>query len=287
LLDVKIIAVEIDVHHHRRMNPSKAARKASFTAQWSPTTYLAFADERSRPFVDLLTPVHLDHIDTVVDLGCGPGHLTETLRRRWPDADIIGIDSSPEMIARATEGNSDPRVSYECADAATWTPDHAVDLLISNATLQWIPNHRQLFGRWLSFVRPGGVFGFQVPGNFAEPSHVLLHSRADTEPYAAYTSGREQPAAVDAATYLDDLSRLGTTVDAWETTYLHVLAGDDPVFEWIKGTGARPVLQALPEDLRETFEADYKQDLRAAYPPTPYGTVLPFRRVFVVARLPT
>jgi trans-aconitate 2-methyltransferase len=254
-------------------------------ALWNPATYLAFADERSRPFVDLLTPISLDRVESIADLGCGPGHLMPVLRARWPDAEILGIDSSPEMIDRATRDNADSRVTYECADAATWTPHRPVDLLVSNATLQWVPGHRDLLPRWVSFVGPGGVFAFQVPGNFDEPSHTLLHARADTHPYAAYTSGRERPAAVDAATYLDDLSTLGLSVNAWETTYLHVLCGEDPVFDWIKGTGARPVLQALPDDLRETFVAEYKNDLRAAYPRMPYGTVLPFRRVFVVARL--
>jgi trans-aconitate 2-methyltransferase len=256
-------------------------------AEWNPTTYLEFADERSRPFVDLLTPVSIDRAASIVDLGCGPGHLTPVLRARWPDADILGIDSSPEMISRATGDNADPRVSYECADAATWTPPRPVDLLVSNATLQWVPGHRDLLQRWVSFVRPGGAFAFQVPGNFDEPSHMLLHARADAAPYAAYTYGRERPAVLDAATYLDDLSRLGLSVDAWETTYLHVLPGDDPVFEWIKGTGARPVLQALPDDLRETFIEEYKRELRAAYPRMSYGTVLPFRRVFVVAQVPS
>jgi trans-aconitate 2-methyltransferase len=254
-------------------------------ARWSPTTYLEFADQRSRPFVDLLTPVSVEDVTSIVDLGCGPGHLSAVLRARWPDAEIVGIDSSPDMIARAQGSNTDRRVAYQCADAATWTPDRPVDLLVSNAALQWLPGHRQLLARWLSFVRPGGVFAFQVPGNFDEPSHTLLHACADIPPYAEHTAGRERPSAADATTYLDDLSRLGATVDAWETTYLQVLPGDDPVFEWMKGTGGRPVLQALPDELRETFVREYKRDLRAAYPRQPYGTVLPFRRVFVVARV--
>lgn len=250
-------------------------------AGWNPTTYLAFAEQRARPFVDLLSRIRLDAAETVVDLGCGPGHLTPLLRDRWPTAHIHGIDSSPEMIARAEAVNADPRVSYECADASE-VRLQPVDVLVSNAALQWIPDHRALLPRWAASVRPGGVLAFQVPGNFGEPSHVLLHELAADPRFAAYTSGLERPSADDAAAYLARLADLGLNVDAWETTYLHVLAGDDPVFDWIKGTGARPVLEALPDELRPMFVAEYRQLLRRAYPRHSFGTVLPFRRVFVV-----
>ncbi|MDQ3104084.1 MAG: methyltransferase domain-containing protein [Actinomycetota bacterium] len=252
-------------------------------ARWDPATYLRFADERTRPFADLLARVDSDPT-TIVDLGCGPGHLTAILRARWPRAAVVGVDSSPDMITRARAEATDPSVSYVEADLRDWRPRRAPDLLVSAATLQWVPGHLELVSTLADSVADPGVFAFTVPANFDAPSHVLLRELAGAEPYAPHTAGVEQPAAHDAHKYLTALSRPGWSVDAWETTYPHVLHGPDPVLSWISGTGARPVLQALPDELRARFEAEYAAGLRAAYPAEPHGTVHPFRRVFVVAR---
>jgi trans-aconitate 2-methyltransferase len=249
---------------------------------WDPGTYLEFADERSRPFVDLLSRVKASDPQVVVDLGCGPGQLTASLADRWPGAQILGLDSSPEMIKQATELAS-PRVRFQLQDLREWRPNDPVDVIISNATLQWVPGHRALLPSLISALRPNGWLAFQVPGNFDEPSHRLLRQLATDRRYAAVLDGLAWPASADAAEYLQDLAELGCSVDAWETTYLHVLTGPDPVFRWISGTGARPVLQALPDDQRAEFVAEYQQLLNGAYPGRPYGTVLPFRRIFVVA----
>lgn len=250
---------------------------------WSPSTYLQFADERGRPFADLLARVGAAAPAVVVDLGCGPGQLTATLAQRWPSAVVLGVDSSPEMVARAQE-HAGERLRFVQDDLRTWTPPARVDVLVSNATLQWVPEHRALLPRLLATVRPGGWLAFQVPGNFGEPSHTILHALAADPRYAAATAGVARPASADPADYLADLTALGCTVDAWETTCSHVLAGRDAVFRWISGTGARPVLQALEGARRRAFEDEYRARLAAAYPEQPFGTVLPFRRVFVVAR---
>ncbi|WP_114906587.1 trans-aconitate 2-methyltransferase [Ornithinimicrobium murale] len=254
------------------------------TATWDPGQYLRYADERGRPFVDLVSQVSTE-ARTVVDLGCGPGQLTPVLRQRWPEAQISGLDSSPEMIARAQEANTDPLASYAVADAVHWAPDQPVDVLVSNAMLQWVPGHADLLVPWSEHIAPGGTLAFQLPGNFGAPSHRLLWEIAGRSAYEPFTADLgPRAAALDPADYLALLSRPGWQVDAWETTYLHVLPGEDPVFEWISGTGARPVLQALPDDVRPQFEADYKAALREAYPRQEVGTVLPFRRIFVAAR---
>ena len=182
---------------------------------------------------------------TVVDLGCGPGNLTGLLARRWPGATVTGLDSSPEMVeaARAAE----PGLAFEVADLRDWAAGgDPVDVLVSNATLQWVPGHLELLPALVSRVRPGGWFAFQVPGNFDEPSHTIRAELAAEAPYAEHVAGVAVPASHDPATYLDALAGLGCTVDAWETTYSHVLTGPDPVFTWVTGTGARPTLQALP-----------------------------------------
>jgi trans-aconitate 2-methyltransferase len=250
---------------------------------WDPDRYLVYADERGRPFLDLLARVGAEAPRRVVDLGCGPGNLTALLAKRWSTADVLGVDSSPEMVERARRGQF-TGVRFEPGDVRSWEPAEPVDVLVANATYQWVPGHLGLLPRLVGHVGEGGWFAFQVPGNHGEPSHVLLHELAGDSRFAAYTAGVARPHSHDPRVYADALLDLGLSVDVWETTYLHLLTGPDPVFTWISGTGARPTLQALPDDLREQFVTEYKRLLRDAYPPGPHGTVLPFRRIFAVAQ---
>jgi len=258
---------------------------------WDPERYLAYADERGRPFVDLVARIGAASPDTVVDLGCGPGNLTRLLAERWPGARVTGFDSSPEMIAKAREIEGPATMSFDVADLRDWVGgsdagDDPVDVLVSNATLQWVPGHLALLPDLVARVRPGGWLAFQVPANFDEPSHTIRAELAARPPYAEHVRGVDHPGSHPPEVYLDALAGLGCTVDAWETTYLHVLQGSDPVFTWVTGTGARPTLEALGRvGLREEFEVEFRAALAAAYPPHEYGVVLPFRRVFVVARV--
>jgi trans-aconitate 2-methyltransferase len=252
---------------------------------WDPERYLTYADERGRPFLDLIARIGAVEPRRVADLGCGPGNLTRILPERWPGAEVVGLDSSPEMIERANAAQI-PGVRFEVADLRSWRPADEADVLVSNATLQWVPGHLELLPQLVARVAPGGWFAFQVPGNFDEPSHVLLHELGADARFSPYLQGIARPDGHGPSTYLETLLGLGCEVDAWETTYLHLLPGEDPVFTWISGTGARPALQALPDEAREEFVREYKQLLRDAYPAGPHGTVLPFRRVFAVARVP-
>lgn len=255
---------------------------------WDPDRYLQYADERGRPFVDLLARVPAEQPRVVVDLGCGPGNLTALLADRWPGADVTGIDSSAAMIdvARDIEG-----ITWEVADLRRWAyPDASVlvspvDVLVSNATLQWLPDHIELLPRLVDRVAPGGWFAFQVPGNFGEPSHTIRSDIADRAPYAEHVRDVAVPASHEPDDYLRVLLHLGCEADVWETTYFHVLTGADPVFDWVSGTGASPTLQALPQGLRSDFEDEFRELLRQAYPADPSGrVVMPFRRIFAVAR---
>lgn len=250
---------------------------------WSPEQYLRFGDERGRPFVELTGRIGAETPQLVVDLGAGPGTLSDLLAARWPGAQVLAVDSSPEMVARA---GSVGAITAQLGDLRTWEPPGPVDVLVSNAALQWVPGHLELLPRLVGMLAPGGWLGMQVPGNFDEPSHTIRRDLAAEEPYAAHLRDVAHPASHDAATYLRALQELGLQVDAWETTYLHVLHGPDPVFEWVSGTGARPTLQALPETLRPTFEAEFRARLREAYPDNGHGVVLPFRRIFAVAQRP-
>lgn len=253
--------------------------------EWDPGQYLRFADDRGRPFVDLVARIG-SSADVVVDLGCGPGQLMGVLRARWPDASLLGVDSSEPMIERAVAENLDPRARFAVADVRDWVPDGTVDVVTSNALLQWVPEQEDVLRRVARSVRPGGAIAVQVPNNHDAPSHALLREVAAREPYAEHTAGTLPRRGNGPEVYLDLFADLGWSVDAWETTYLHVLQGDDPVFEWISGTGARPALQALPDDLRARFVAEYKTELRRAYPARAFGTVLPFLRSFAVATRP-
>ncbi|MGP9580691.1 MULTISPECIES: methyltransferase domain-containing protein [unclassified Brachybacterium] len=250
---------------------------------WSPEQYLRFGGERARPFLELTARIGAEDPQRVADLGAGPGTQTALLAERWPKAEVIAVDSSPEMIVRA---RTIPGLVAKLGDLRDWSPAAPLDVLITNAALQWVPGHLELLPRLVDLLAPGGWFAMQVPGNFEEPSHALRRELAAEEPYAGHLQGIASPASHDAATYLGALQRLGLEVDAWETTYLHVLHGQDPVFEWVSGTGARPTLQALPGPLREQFATAFKAVLREAYPDTGRGVVLPFRRIFAVGRRP-
>jgi len=252
---------------------------------WDPGRYLTYADERGRPFADLLARVGaVDPVD-VVDLGCGPGNLTRLLAAAWPTARVRGVDNSPAMVQASRRDV--PGVEFELADLRDWvTRGEQVDVLVSNATLQWLPDHLELLPDLAGRLRPGGWLAVQVPANFGEPSHTIRTELAAQAPYAAHTRDVAVPDSHPPEAYLDVLARAGLEADVWETTYLHVLTGDDPVFTWVSGTGAGPTLQALPDDLRPEFETEFRTRLRAAYPQRDYGVVLPFRRIFAVGRRP-
>jgi trans-aconitate 2-methyltransferase len=218
----------------------------------------------------------------VVDLGCGPGNLTELLCDRWPDAAVEGVDSSPDMIAEASARGG--RARYRVGDVASWRPD--ADVVVANAVLQWVPTHRDLLRVWAAALPAGGWLAFQVPGNFGAPSHALMREVAASPRWAPLVGGvlRHTDAVDDPTGYAELLLDAGLAVDAWETTYLHRLPGPDPVLEWVRGTGLRPILAALSPADAAAFEADYGARLREAYPATAHGTFLEFRRVFAVAR---
>ena len=252
-------------------------------AVWDPQRYLLFGDERARPFHDLMSRVAAQEPAEVVDLGCGPGNLTATLAQRWPNARVVGVDSSEEMVAAAREVEG---IEVAHADLREWSPDRAVDVLVSNATLQWVPDHLDLLPKLVAAVAPGGWFAFQVPGNFTEPSHVLLYQLADSSRWSSRI-GREhvaRPASYEPGEYLAVLAGLACAVQVWETTYFHVLPGEDAVLDWVSGTALRPVLATLDDDEQAEFVAEYGRLLRTAYVHQRYGTVLPYRRIFAVAQ---
>ncbi|HSA50155.1 MAG TPA: methyltransferase domain-containing protein [Yinghuangia sp.] len=253
---------------------------------WDPDRYLRHADHRLRPFHDLLARVPTASPARVLDLGCGPGNATAELADRWPEAYVTGLDNSAEMIESAQAHARPGRLDFRAADLAadTWLPDGGVDVMVCNAVLHWVPGHLARLPGWTDALTPGGSFALQVPANFGDPAHVLLDELAASARWKARVAGEPRRFAVHSADeYLDVLARPGFRVDAWDTTYRHVLHGSDPVLSWMEGTALRPVLAALPDPERAEFLSEYGALLADAYPARDHGTVLPFRRVFAVA----
>ena len=251
--------------------------------QWDPKTYLAFADERTRPAAELLARVPVEAPERVVDLGCGPGNSTALLADRWPDAHIEGIDSSPEMIRQARE--SGVKAEWSVADIADWTASAPYNVVYSNAALHWVGDQASLLPRLMRSVRPGGALAFQVPLNFDMPSHVLMREVAREGSWAAKLRDVRNIVLMSAEQSFDILEPYAKALDIWETEYLQVMEGPDAVYRWVSGTGLRPFVQALDGAERDGFVEAYKARLNAAYPMRDSGkTLFPFRRLFVVAR---
>ncbi len=254
---------------------------------WDPKLYGRFAAPRLRPALDLLTGVPDMPAGRIVDLGCGSGVLMGPLTSRWPDATVTGVDSSDEMLALARKDHPAadwPQVDWVNADIVTWQPAAPPDLIVSNAALHWVSDHELLFPRLLDGLAEGGVLAVQVPGNFDQPSHRIIRDVTDQGPWRGRVPAR--PAGIlEPRAYSDLLADKATSVEIWETVYHHVLTGQDPVFEWLRGSALRPILAALNEGEIEPFEALCRNALAQAYPPRPDGSVaFPFRRVFIVAR---
>ncbi len=260
------------------------ATDAAPSPAWDPTQYLRFADARLRPALDLLAQVKLAAPESVVDLGCGPGTVTQVLRARFAAAAITGIDSSPEMLARARAAVPDCRFAQ--ADFVSWRPERAPALIFSNAALHWTGGHAALFPALLGLLAPGEVLAVQLPAMHDAPLRALQQEVAMRAPFAAYL--RDVPdtarAILPAVAYWDLLRPRAAALEMWETLYMQPLAGPRPVVAWAEGSSLRPFLAALPEALREAFRAAYDLALVPHYPARADGTVLlPFRRLFLVA----
>lgn len=254
-------------------------------ATWDPGQYLKFEAPRLRPALDLLARIPLDKPDTIYDLGCGTGNVTQFIHQRWPEARITGIDNSQEMLDAAAK--TVPGLQLKLSDADNWKPPRGrkADLIYSNATLHWLPRHDRLFPKLMRYLKPGGVLAVQMPRNFDAPSHRLIKEVAESGSWREIlkTVLRDTP-VLDPSAYYRILRPHCDSLDIWEAEYLQELSGENPVAEFTKGTWLKPVLDALEEPMRSRFEAEYRRHILQAYPPEPNGkTLFPFRRLFILA----
>jgi trans-aconitate 2-methyltransferase len=256
-------------------------------SDWNPALYGRYEDERTRPARELLARVPLERAARVADLGCGPGNSTELLVGRFPGAQVVGVDNSPNMLDSARTRL--PGTRFELADIAQWSPAEPFELVYTNATLQWVRGHETLFPRLYALLPPGGVLAVQMPDNLGEPSHRAMRELAARQPYAAHIGDPEALRApvLSVGGYYDLLAGQGAQVDVWHTVYQHTMASAEAVVEWVRATGLRPFVDRLPADLQPAYLADYQQMIDQRYPVRADGKrLLAFPRLFIVARKP-
>jgi trans-aconitate 2-methyltransferase len=251
---------------------------------WNPQQYLKFSEHRLRPAVDLLMRIPELPVRSVADLGAGAGNVTKLIKERWQDATVVGVEGSAKMIAAAR--TTAPEIEWLHQDLGLWRPPHKYDVIYSNAALHWLPGHAQLFPNLMENVEPGGILAVQMPRNFKAPSHLLIAETALNGPWRSQVEHLVLPPPVgEPEFYHDILAPLSKEVDIWETEYLQVLEGDNPVKEWTKGTWLTRYLDVLQSDDKAAFEAAYAERVAKAYPRNSRGqTLFPFRRLFIVAQ---
>jgi trans-aconitate 2-methyltransferase len=253
--------------------------------RWDPALYARFRGERAQPFFDLLARLPDGPVRRAADLGCGGGELTRTLLERWPEAQVTGVDRSPEMLARAAEGPAQPRLRFVQADLADWEPEAPLDRLVSNAALHWLPDHGALLERLARRLAPGGVLAVQLPRHADDAVFAALEALASEAPWRERLRGAErQPGAETPRFYAERLLDLGLEATVWETIYQHHLAGPEAVVEWLAGTALRPWLGVLAPEVQAEFLSELRARVAKQLPAGRHGVFFPFRRLFFVAR---
>lgn len=256
---------------------------------WNPAQYGKFADERTQPFLDLLDLVDPTGVEVAFDLGCGAGPLTVMAADRFATTRMVGVDNSPAML-RDAASFARAGVTFEHGDIGQWTSAGDVDLVVANASLQWVPDHRTVLRRWTAALRPGGQLAVQVPSNAAMPSHRAAVRVAEREPYASAFDGGPPPDPVAANVlapeqYASLLHELGYAQQHVRLqVYPHLLPSSRHVVEWVRGTMLTRFEKTLSPDLFERFVADYERELLAEigeHSPYFFG----FRRVLLWGRL--
>jgi trans-aconitate 2-methyltransferase len=253
-------------------------------SNWNAEHYLKYGDERTRPAPGLAARISIDAHTAIADLGCGPGNSTQILRDHWPQSEIIGIDNSRQMIAAANRTH--PEQKWLIADVSHWSPSGPIDLIYSNAALQWLPDHGALLPRLFNMVTAGGALAFQIPSSTFATVRTLIHEISNDRQWSDRMDAPRNALTMESpAFYYDALVKSATSLDIWESEYSHVMESTASIVDWISSTGLRPFLAALDSDAeRNEFTSELHQRVGDAYEVRADGRVLfPFRRTFVIA----
>ncbi len=253
-------------------------------SDWNPGLYLKFERERTQPVRDLVARIEVASPARILDIGCGPGNSTGVLQRRWPGADIIGLDNSPAMIEKARQAF--PAIRWVQADAGTDLSHLGkFDIVFANASLQWLPNHRELMPRLLRLLNPGGTLAVQIPRFEEMPIASAIEGVTWLPAFSGFFSGFDSGFSYfENGVYYDALCRHSRALDLWVTHYYHVLANHEAIIEWTQSTAMRPYLDRVPEPLHQEFKDRVLERIRPHYPAQCDGKVLfIFKRFFLVA----
>ena len=261
---------------------------------WNPSQYAQFSAQRSQPFWDLVGLLEAPGgggFGRCVDLGCGSGELTLAVTERLGIHEMVGIDTSDAMLARARDlvGPADDRLRFARGDVGQWTGRGDHDLVLANASLQWVPDHAEVLTRWWAALAPGGQLAVQVPFNADHPAHVVATQVAATEPFVSAMNGMPpvDPVAanvLDPAEYATVLDQLGAVAQHVRMqVYPHHLASSASVVEWVKGTTLTRFAKVLPDELYARFLDAYRERLLDTIGDSePY--FYPFKRILMWAR---
>jgi len=264
-------------------NQTVKEQHTDWNHDWNPDLYLKFKNERTQPSIDLISKINISfRPKSILDIGCGPGNSSQALLQRWPGAKLTGIDSSPNMIDKAKK--SYPDNIWIVADASKYTSDTKYDIVFSNATIQWIPNHENLFKNFLNMTNDGGVLAVSVPRFDEMPISKILNKVAGNEKWKTATKGcAETFTRYDYQFYYNLISPDYQTVEMWQTDYIHVLESQPAIIEWISSTGMKPYLDRLNEKEKTQFEDEVLSEVKHYYPVQNNGKVLfPFKRLFMI-----
>lgn len=247
---------------------------------WNPEQYNKYFKERHCPALELINRIPDNKFDSIIDLGCGDGVITQILRDKYQPSHILGLDSSESMLDKAR--HNDQSIDWQIGNISEFTGQY--DLIFSNAALQWVDNHQQLFNKLVLQAR--NMLAIQVPNNFDYPSHVLLRETiCENAKFKdkLFATIRKAP-VLTPDTYFKLLYKQVSGIDIWQTEYLQQLTGDNAVLEWTRGTALVPIIQRLSQDEYIEFEYSYGEKLAKVYKPLENGvTLFPFKRIFIVA----
>jgi len=252
---------------------------------WNPELYLKFDKERIQPSIDLVSRIDFDNPAKIIDIGCGPGNSTQILSQRWPECKITGIDNSLAMIAKAKLDFPDQK--WELLDAGKDEILGKFDIVFSNATIQWIPNHFELLKKFKSILSDSGIIAIQLPLFFDMPLGQSIVRISKEKRWSAVTESANHLFTIhNHSEYYDFLSELFNSVEIWESDYIHIMDSHHSILEMIKSSGLRPYTDKLENDIdKRDFEEKVLTDIKKDYPIQKNDKILfPFKRLFFIAK---